>query len=197
MIQTVELADRRNLKATPYPKGIPVRRGAGMYYATPGLTSTATPSAGQLALAPIDINRVCVLTALVADVATVGSAGAVLRLAIYADDGTGIFPGALVADAGTIDATIAGAATLTLATPIPLPPGRYWIGGASQGAPTTAPVVRCVSTTGALIMPTTSASVTTLNVGAAQNSVTAAAPATFTTSLGFTSAVPRVLAQLT
>lgn len=195
MIQTVELADRRNLKGRP--AGNPIGRGRNLYYAAPGLASTATPSQGVLALAPLDVDRVCLLKALVADIATVGTAGAVLRLAIYADDGTGGFPGALVADAGTIDATVAGAATLTLTTPIPLPPGRYWIGGASQGAPTTAPVIRCVSSTGAIVMPSTTASVTTLNLAAAQNGVTGAAPASFTTAIGFTSTVPRVLAQLT
>lgn len=173
-----------------------VYRGKGLFYGPEGVPTTGTPSAGQLTLAPMNIDRVCLLQALVAEVTTVGSAGAVVRLGVYKDDGSGLFPGALVVDAGTIDATVLGNSTITLGTAIPLPPGRYWVGGASQGAPSTAPIMRTVGTSGAVLMPSTTASASNIPTGAAQNGVTGALPSAYTTTLGFTSAVTRVALKL-
>jgi hypothetical protein len=144
----------------------------------------------------MNVDRLCILQALVGEITTAGSTGAVLRLGVYADDGSGMFPGALVVDAGTIDATVVGNAALTLSTALVLVAGKYWVGGASQGSPATAPVVRIVGTNGAVLMPSTTASASNIPTGAAQNSVSGALPSTFTTTLGFTSAVPRVALQL-
>lgn len=174
-----------------------VRKGSNLFYGPRGATVTVTQSANQLALAPIDIDRPCTLKALAAEVTTAGSVGSVVRLGIYTDDGSGWFPYGLVADAGTIDGTVVGAATLTLATPIYLMPGRYWVGAASQGAPTTAPILRGINgTSGADTMPPATGIPADSNTGAAQNAVTAALPNTFTTAYGVTSSTPRVLAQL-
>lgn len=197
MLPTFELETDRKIGASLKSKGRSgVYRAKGLYYGPEGVPTTNTPSANQLTLAPMNIDRVCLLQALVAEVTTVGSAGAVVRLGVYKDDGSGMYPGALVLDAGTIDATILGNATITLSTALALAPGRYWVGGASQGAPSTAPVMRTVGTSGGVLMPSNTASASNIPTGAAQNSVSGALPSAFTTSIGFTSAVPRVVLQL-
>jgi hypothetical protein len=62
-----------------------------------------------------------------------GVASAVVRMGIYSDTGTG-YPGALLVDAGTIDAATAGVKEAALATPNTLLPGTYWLAYALRGA---------------------------------------------------------------
>lgn len=57
------------------------------------------------------------------NISTAGTAGAVVRLGIYKDDGTGI-PGALVADWGTVDSSAGGVKNIAITTV--LAPGLYW-----------------------------------------------------------------------
>jgi hypothetical protein len=198
MLPTFELETDRKITTAKKSTGRGgVYRGKGHYYGPDGTPSTGTPPSNQLAMAPLNIDRVCLLQALVAEVTTVGSAGALVRLGVYTDDGSGLFPSALVVDAGTIDATVLGNSTITLGTAIPLAPGRYWVGGVTQGAPSTLPIMRIVGVNGGVIMPSSTASASNANTGAAQNSVSGALPSTFTTTLGFTSAVTRVALQLT
>jgi hypothetical protein len=188
--------DRKLTRSRKLISAQAVYRGKGFFYGPTGVPSTGTPSVAQLTLAPITLDRLSILQALVAEVTTVGSAGAVVRLGVYGDDGSGLFPGALIVDAGTIDATVLGNSTITLATALVLPAGKYWVGGVTQGAPTTAPAMRVVGTSGGVLMPSTTASSSNIPTGAAQNTVTAALPASFTTAIGFTSAVPRVMLKL-
>lgn len=198
LIPTVDAPEPRAARAHGLkPRLIGVMRGKNFFYPAQGLPTTGTPGANVLSLAPLDIDRRCLLTGLAGDVTTAGSAGALLRLTLYTDDGSGCFPGALVLDAGTIDATVTGPVTLAPANPIMLEPGRYWIGGAVQGGATTAPVVRTINNNGAITMPLTTNAVTNFNLGAAMNGVTGAAPAAYTESVGYTITVPRVAARLT
>lgn len=192
MLPTFELSPHREITRQRKRPGRGIKRGTLLYYGAEGVPATGTPSAGQLALAPVDIDRACILKALVCEVTTVGSAGAVVRLGVYTDDGTGLWPATLIVDAGTIDATVLGNTTITLTTAIALPAGRYWVGGASQGTPTTAPVLRTVGTSGANFMPSNTASASNIPTGSAQNSVTGALPSTYTPAYGVTSATPRV-----
>lgn len=193
--ESAALAGDRRLAGVK--RGQPIYKGKGLYYGPLGVPATGTPTAGQLALAPFDLSRMAVLTSVVAEVTTAGSAGAVVRLGIYADNGSGLWPDALILDAGTIDASTVGNKEITLAAAKALPPGRYWVGGASQGAPTTAPVLRTVGTNGAEFLPSASASASNIPTGAANNSITDALPASFTPAYGTTSAVPRVALRLT
>lgn len=89
-------------------------------------------------LAPWVVDELIVLTGMWVDVTTAGSAGATFRPTIYADDGHG-YPGQIVADLGTVPADAVGRPSVTCN--LTLEPGVYWIGGAVQGATTTAPVI--------------------------------------------------------
>lgn len=76
----------------------------------------------------------------VTSVQVAGSTGAVLRMAIYNDDGTGL-PSSLIVDAGTIAATTTGHKMIALGTPVQLAAGMYHLCVFCQGAPTTAPTI--------------------------------------------------------
>ena len=69
---------------------------------------------------------------------TAGSAGAVIRISLYAPDGAGGGPGTLIVDAGTIDATSGGWKEASFAA-VTAPAGPVWVALAAQGAPATLP----------------------------------------------------------
>lgn len=113
-----------------FPKG-----GANCWYATPyNSRSTAALTLNELRLTPLIISETTTFDRIAAEVTTAGAAGSVVRLGVYADDGTG-FPGALVLDAGTINGTSVGAQALTIS--LTLDPGLYWIGAVAQTATAT------------------------------------------------------------
>jgi hypothetical protein len=86
-------------------------------------------------LPPGLIDRLCI------EVTTAGSAGAVIRLGAYAFSPTGSLPvGGLLVDGGTVDATTTGAKEITVS--LNHPGGPIYLAAATQGAPTTLPVVR-------------------------------------------------------
>jgi len=113
---------------------------SGRYY-TPiwGSTGTQLLTSNQLRLACFYVPNQVTLSRIGAEITLAGEAGAVLRLGIYADDGTGQ-PGALVVDAGTVPADVA--AVVETVINVTLNPGFYWVGGVPQSCPTTAPTVR-------------------------------------------------------
>jgi hypothetical protein len=80
------------------------------------------------------------LTKIGLEVTLAGSTGAVMRLGIYNDDGTG-YPGTLLLDAGTIDGTVVAVSELTISQAVTAGT-LYWVGAAVQGAPTTQPTIR-------------------------------------------------------
>lgn len=61
------------------------------------------------------------------------AASGLWRLGIYADAGTS-YPGAVMLDAGTIDASTTGVKELTISTPTTLPIGVYWVAAKCEGA---------------------------------------------------------------
>lgn len=78
-----------------------------------------------------------------------------VRLGIYADDGTGVPTGAPILDAGTISTGSGDAGNVaTGGTPgvyeitvsTTLQPGLYWIGGGAQGVGGSGPTMRVVTT---------------------------------------------------
>lgn len=95
---------------------------------------------GSVRACPIDVDRAITVDQIVCDVTSAGSAGSVVRMGIYADDGSNQ-PGALVIDGGTVDGTTMAVKLLTIAATA-LAPGRYWLVAVNQGAPTTTASLR-------------------------------------------------------
>ena len=164
--------------------------GDDLFYAPQGDAFTSSLSANQLALAALDITTAASILSLTAEVSAAGTAGAVVRLAVYADNGTRGWPGALVLDAGTIDGTSATVQTITLGSPLALAPGRYWVGAVGQGGPTTQPTMRCLRY--GVSQPATAVGAGTIAWAVAQSGVTGALPANYTTTKGHTFTAPRV-----
>jgi len=108
------------------------------------VTGTYTPAANTLYFLPFYLQTGRGVQALAVQVFTAGSAGAVIRLGIYAD-ANGV-PGTLIRDAGTIDATTTGVKTLSFSPPAITTPGWIWLAAASQGGPTTPPL--CIQNQG-------------------------------------------------
>lgn len=114
---------------------------AGKYY--PGFgTGVATSALAADAFRGVRfvVGRTCTLTSLSVEVTTAGSAGSVVRPGAYlVDPATGVIT-ALV-DGGPISAETIGHKAATISTPVTL--GQILvIGCASQGSPTTQPVLR-------------------------------------------------------
>jgi hypothetical protein len=111
--------------------------------------------------------------------------GSTVRLGVYSDTGSG-YPGALVADFGTIDtATATGDLTITISQA--MTSGLYWLAAVSQGG---APSVRTVNVTPHEMTYYTGATPFNFGVGIAWglSSVTGALPATFTAGQAVTGA---------
>lgn len=189
-----------NLRISPAPQapslGRGVRTGTALYYGPAGALTNDIPAADRLILAPVDVDRICTISELSASINTVGTAGAVTRIGLCKDDGTGVWPGALVVDAGTIDGIVAGVASKTFPA-ITLMPGRYWVGAVNQGAPTTGAQLRAITTTGGpVLMLSPSADPANYNTGALMLGVTGALPAVFSTAYNVAFNSPRVLMRL-
>lgn len=71
-----------------------------------------------------------------------GTAGAVLRLGIYADDGF-CYPGALVVDAGTVAMAAGAPVTKEITISQSLDAGIYWLAAVIQGVAGTRPTMIC------------------------------------------------------
>jgi hypothetical protein len=106
-----------------------------------GLTPIATTEA-SMQLSPFLVGRSCTLDLIGVSVGTVGSAGAGVRLGLYADDVTtpGV-PGALVLDAGTVEA-VANTGLRGGTISLTLEPGIYWTAMSVQGGAGTRPLLR-------------------------------------------------------
>lgn len=135
-------------------------------------TTTGTFSNGVLFFVPLDVASAFTINKIAAEVTTVGSAGSVLRYGLYADDGTGTTPGALLDDWGTIAATSLGLRTLTVGKA--LTPGRYWLAVVAQGVPVTNPVLRTSAAT--LGQPLTATPANLAIIAPARSGVTGALP---------------------
>jgi len=86
---------------------------------------------------------------LICRVATLGGAGSVVRMGIYALDRTNLFkPTSLLIDAGTVAATTTGVKSITFA-PITIAVGTLWIGLAIQWEGTVPPALALLPGNGA------------------------------------------------
>jgi hypothetical protein len=138
---------------------------AGHWY--PGATLNNADTAGARAngsflASPVLVGVAHTFVGIGAGINTAGSAGALVRLGLYADNGSGA-PGALIVDAGTVAAT--SATFVSAAISQALAPGLYWAACAIQGAPATTPVLEATNdppggssilgstTTGAFVTP--------------------------------------------
>lgn len=113
---------------------------SGQWYGPPGAVTTVNrPNAfityGRLAVPEVTVDRIGV------EITGAGSAGALLRLGIYADDGGK--PGALLLDAGTVDGTLTGVQSISISKT--LDAQVVWLAVAVQGAPVTTPTVRGIT----------------------------------------------------
>lgn len=167
----------------------------GRYYAgTFGLPGTSNIFGnGQFRVHPFTAREQITIDRIGAEVTVAGSAGAVLRLGIYNDNGNG-YPNKLVLDAGTIDATIVGPQEITINTV--LPAGLYWIGAAVQGNPTTVPTLRSNGVGSQLVGATSlSAAVSSATVGYS-NAFTGELGAVFAAGSNAGGASPRVVIRI-
>lgn len=114
---------------------------SGTYIFPHPVSSTGAPTNNQLRLHPWFCPQTLSIARIGAEVTTVGEAGSKVRLGVYADTGAGL-PGAILIDAGQIAGDSATVQEITLGSPLVLTRGWYWLGGATQSAPTTAPTVR-------------------------------------------------------
>lgn len=114
---------------------------AGHYYAPPVATrSTSVMSNNTMNAAGFYLPRAVRFDRIGAEVTGAGGAGSVIRLGMYADDGTEQ-PGALVVDAGTIDGTSVTAQQITINATVG--PGIVWFVACAQGTPVGDPTMRC------------------------------------------------------
>jgi hypothetical protein len=155
---------------------------SGRWYYPPGTTwvDTFSPTQGKLHVHPMWFNGLKTFDQVGLYIAVGGSAGAVIRLGVYADDGEGV-PTTLVADWGTIVATAAGGFTISISwTPAA---DLYWLAGVLQGSPGTPPQIRSWQNINLLGM--SAGLITDANWGHAftQTAVSAALPNPFTTTL--------------
>jgi hypothetical protein len=105
----------------------------GRYYFTPNASATASIAShgnNSLRVYPVFVPTAQAITRIGTQIVLAGDPGSVVRLGVYADDGTGR-PGALVVDAGTIPGDVAATAELTISAPMP---GWHWFGGVVQNA---------------------------------------------------------------
>jgi hypothetical protein len=152
------------------------------YYATGSfnVTTSATHGVGTLRLQPWFVPNACTLAKIGAEVTSAGDSGSLVRLGIYADDGTG-FPGQLVLDAGTIAGDSATVQEISIS--LSIRPGMYWIGGAVQSVSVTQPTLRVTNGPTALLnawagtsTPSSGGSIG----GVSKTSVTGALPSVYT-----------------
>lgn len=141
-------------------------------------TSSAIPAADTLELLPFYVPAGAMLDRLGVDVTIAGTAGAVVRLGVYTDDGNGR-PDALLLDAGTVAATAVGQPLIDLsAAPFAFPAaGLFWIGGAVQGGAGTRPTVRRGVSMGVPVSGTTAAQTAGTPAGYTLGGVGGALPA--------------------
>jgi hypothetical protein len=177
-----------------------LRIGGGLWYTPNGSLGTAVISNGILTAIPFDVDRPIRVTDMAIEVTSAGSTGSVVRLGIYYDDGTGLFPksggAGLLIDAGTVDTSTTGVKTLNLAASVGKNAflnniGRYWIATVGQGAPTTNPTLRVLTSNDGRL-PQSAAGFTTPALGAQNSASATGALPGWSTTYGTSSAPPVV-----
>lgn len=180
---------------TLFGSSVGILRSGEYYWAINGSTSTSvTLGNGTLRVAPMWVPNTVTLTRIGVGITVGGDATAKVRLGVYGDDGTGK-PGALLLDAGQVDAAAAGDPELTIS--LTVGPGWYWVGGAVQGVTTTQPTVRILTTHHSsmpLSIPSGLPAGGILPVGYSISGITGALPNPFGTA-AFNGATPRLFVK--
>jgi hypothetical protein len=107
-----------------------------------GIGAAQNYGEAELWAVPLEIPHACTMLRIGAWVGTQGTAGALLRFGVYADSGDG-YPGALLADGGTVSAETGGWKEVTIT--LPLTRGHYWPAQVTQGAAGTRPITHRVA----------------------------------------------------
>jgi hypothetical protein len=173
---------------------------SGYYYQatmSQGTATTATSGVGVLRVAPMYVGHKITLAKLAAEVTVIGDAGSLVRICIYADNGSG-YPGSLVLDAGTIPGDSVAVSEITVTQK--LTPGLYWVGLVVQNVTTTQPTIRtATSLLPGIPIPITTGAVPTGAQLPANGyvclNVTGAAPSTFAAGGSTSSVLGRVLVK--
>ena len=155
------------------PSKTPLRSTS--WYAPQTAVTTAIMIQGDANYVPVYFDGETTLSAIGLEVTTVGTAGSVVRLGVYQDDGKGV-PGSLLLDAGTIDGTTTNTgAPQTISTPgLVVGPGVVWFAAAGQGSPATQPVVRMTTGVSTIPISATTASLVSQNALNGQHYASAA-----------------------
>jgi hypothetical protein len=113
-------------------EAISARQTSGRYYYSQNIPQSASAlTINQLMATPLLIGRSLSLDRIAVNVGSGGTAGSVVRLGIYSDDGNGL-PGSLLVDAGTVVTTGTGVQEATINQAVS--PGWIWLAGAAQVA---------------------------------------------------------------
>lgn len=168
---------------------------AGYWYTSPFAgTAQSLMAESQMGLSPFWADGVTTFDRIAIEiVTTAGSTGALIRLGRYNADAGG-YPSSLIADDGTVDATILSATTpreITISwTPAA---GLYYLAAVCQGGATTKPTIRSLGAT--TVIPwvgTTSSAVAAATSGYNQAGVTAGLPSNVTAGASGASATPAI-----
>lgn len=172
------------------PEASYYRLKSGLYYPLTIVSTNSTPVLDELRVAWFPVGNTVTVDRIGIWV-NAGVALSVVRLGIYRDTGSG-YPGTLVLDAGTIDASSQGFKEITVSQQ--LTPDLYWVGGVGQTL-VTAMTISCgpaASTFGVMGYTATPTGSTTGGAGFFQTGVSGALPGTFTSTVTTGTAIPRV-----
>lgn len=101
-----------------------------LYYGPEGARSTVTPVDGSASAVPFWVSSARSFDRIGCEVTVAGAASSVVRLGIYADNGSGT-PGVLILDAGTVAGDSLGTKEITVSQA--LSGGLYWLVAVGQG----------------------------------------------------------------
>lgn len=159
-------------------RGVPTGRRlkSGLYHtAEGGVPTTLALAVGNEYAIPFNVGSQQSFNEIAANITVVGTAGALLRYGLRADDGNGA-PGALISDFGTVTATTLAARAVTISKTFPT--GLLWLTVTAQVAGCTVTAI-----SGWLVGASGASSVAGAIGGRSaqyQTGVTGALPATFT-----------------
>lgn len=111
-------------------------RSGGYYVLAQGGDSTQSPVNNTMYATRFPVWRAATFNAIGIEIITAGQTGATVRLGVYSDEPTqGVYPGALVADFGTMAADSTGRKDFTISQYLSV--GLYWAVVCVQNNPTT------------------------------------------------------------
>jgi hypothetical protein len=175
----LDATDQRLAAISTFAQRIYVPSGKYGAIAVGSATSTASAGANNLLrFHPVVVTNAVTLDRIGMEVTTNGESGSKLRLGIYADDGSGWNPGALLVDAGQVagDSTGFKEATISLAVDFKI----LWLAYVAQSSATTPPTVRTLGAVQTMHIPVTAGggSIAAAVIAHTQSGVSGALPST-------------------